>query len=62
LIATAKAMDAVVVTDEKIAGPKDKSKIPYVCKARNVGCMSGKQYTLRSLESDAGKAETKTAQ
>src|SRR6185312_706371 len=38
LIATAKVMNIVVVTDEKTSGHGHKHCIPYVCKNRNVGC------------------------
>src|ERR1041385_3250658 len=44
LIAAAKVMDVIVVTDEKAAGHGHKRCIPYVCKNRNVGCKSGKDY------------------
>ncbi len=44
VIAGAKVIGASVVTDEKATGKRHKSKIPYVCKARNVDCISGKQY------------------
>lgn len=44
LIAAAKIMSAIVVTDERIAGPKHKRKIPFVCTGRNVGCISRLPY------------------
>jgi hypothetical protein len=44
LIAAAKAMSVIVVTDEKASGHGHRHCIPFVCKSRNVGCMSGKDY------------------
>lgn len=38
LIAVAKELNVVVVTDEKRSGPRFQSRIPYVCLQRNVGC------------------------
>ena len=46
LIAAAKSMGACVITDEKTSGPRHKSRIPYVCKARNVKCKSGADYLV----------------
>lgn len=44
LISVGKHLNGVVVTDEKVAGAKHRSKIPWVCKNRNVGCVSGLRY------------------
>lgn len=44
LIAAAKSMGVCVITDEKTSGRRHKSRIPYVCKARNVKCKSGGDY------------------
>jgi hypothetical protein len=44
LIAAAKTQSGIVVTDEKTNGKGYKSKIPYVCTGRNVGCTSRVQY------------------
>lgn len=44
LIAIAKTQSGVVVTDEKANGKGHKSKIPFVCAGRNVGCTSGPKY------------------
>jgi hypothetical protein len=38
LIAAAKALGAIVVTDEKTDGHGHRSRIPFVCTSRNVGC------------------------
>jgi hypothetical protein len=48
LIAVAKEIGAIVVTDERTAGPKHKERIPWVCRQRNVGSMDGTTY-LRSI-------------
>ena len=48
LIAVAKDMGGIVVTDEKRAGPGYRSKIPWVCTQRNVGSIDGIGY-LRSV-------------
>lgn len=44
LIAAAKAMGAIVATDEKSKGPGYQSKIPYVCLQRNVGWCPGPDF------------------
>lgn len=44
LIAAAKSLSAVVVTDEKSKGPKHQSKIPFVCTNRNIGWIHGTDY------------------
>lgn len=44
LIAVAKTKLGIVVTDEKMIGPGYKSRIPYVCTSRNVGCTSRLPY------------------
>lgn len=44
LIAAAKTQSGIVVTDEKTNGKGYKSKIPYVCTGRNVGCTSRDRY------------------
>lgn len=44
LIAAAKFKLAIVITDEKTAGSGYKSRIPYVCTSRNVGCTDRLTY------------------
>jgi hypothetical protein len=44
LIAVGKSKSAIVVTDEKVTGPKHESKIPFVCKSRNVGHAGRSDY------------------
>jgi hypothetical protein len=51
LIAVAKSLSAVVVTDEKAKGSGHRSRIPYVCTNRNVGWMTGSDY-LKELGCD----------
>lgn len=48
LIAVAKDLGVVVVTDERKAGPKHTRRIPYVCIQRNVGCTDRIDF-LRAL-------------
>ena len=48
LIAVAKCLPGIVVTDEKRTGPKHKTKIPFVCTSRNVGNMTGIDF-LRKI-------------
>jgi hypothetical protein len=38
LVAVAKELNVIVVTDEKRKGPGFQRRIPYVCTQRNVGC------------------------
>lgn len=38
LIAVAKNLDVIVVTDEKRKGPRFQRRIPHICAQRNVGC------------------------
>lgn len=44
LIGVGKYLDGVVITDERVAGPKHKRKIPWVCQNRNVGFVTGPHY------------------
>lgn len=48
LIGCAKAMDGIVVTDERTSGKKHKEKIPHVCRSRNVGCANREDF-LRAI-------------
>jgi hypothetical protein len=48
LIAVAKDLNVIVVTDEKRQGPGFQRRIPYVCVKRNVGC-TGRLDFLRSI-------------
>ena len=44
MIAVAKAMGAVVVTDERSSGPGHQKRIPWVCTQRNVGWTNGAEF------------------
>lgn len=48
LIAVAKTLGAMIVTDEKKNGPRHESRIPYVCAQRNVGSSDRLDY-LKSI-------------
>lgn len=51
LVATAKVLSIVVVTDEKRKGPGHQKRIPYVCTQRNVGCTDRLDF-LRKIGCD----------
>jgi len=51
LIAIAKDMSVIVVTDEKRKGPGFQRRIPHVCAQRNVGCTDRMDF-LRKIGCD----------
>jgi hypothetical protein len=51
LVAVAKDLNVIVVTDEKRKGPGFQRRIPYVCTQRNIGCAERLDF-LRKLGCD----------